>query len=68
MYKLTPLNDFNKQELVQKLSNTMFIPLHPDNSDYQRFKIDLANGAELQDANSNVMTAEQVTAFLNTLP
>lgn len=32
-----------------------------------RFKLDLTNGAELQDADGNVMTAEQVQEFLVTL-
>ena len=35
---------------------------------YQQFKIDLNNGVQLNDANNNVMTANQVSAFLNTLP
>ena len=39
-----------------------------DNTDYQRFKSDLANGAELKDADCNVMTPEQVTEFLESLP
>ena len=29
---------------------------------------DLTNGAELQDADGNVMTAEQVAEFMETLP
>lgn len=33
-----------------------------------RFKLDITNGAELQDADGNVMTAEQVQAFMETLP
>jgi hypothetical protein len=44
------------------------IPFDPDNTDYQRFKNDLANGAQLNDANNNPMTAEQITEFLGTLP
>ena len=48
-------------------SQTSFI-FHPDNTDYQRFKIDLANGAELSDANNTVMTANQISAFIATLP
>ena len=42
--------------------------LDPANTDYQQFKLDLAEGAELQDADGVVMTAEQVQAFLATLP
>jgi len=44
------------------------IPTDPANTDYQRFKIDLTNGVTLHDANNNVMTTEQVTAFVATLP
>ena len=43
-------------------------PKDPDNTDYQQFKIDLTNGVALHDANNNVMTTEQVTAFVDTLP
>ena len=55
-------------ETIKRLSDKTFIPLDPANTDYQRFKIDLTNGAELQDANNNVMTANQVSQFLATLP
>ena len=34
-------------------------PCAADNADYQQFKLDIANGAELQDADGVVMTAEQ---------
>jgi len=40
----------------------------PDNTDYQQFKKDLANGVELKDAEGNQMTPEQITTFLETLP
>jgi hypothetical protein len=36
--------------------------------DYYQFKIDLQNGVELQDPTGNVMTTEQITALLATLP
>jgi len=39
-----------------------------NNSDYQQFKKDLADGVTLNDVNGNAMTAEQITAFLGTLP
>ena len=44
------------------------IPFCPDNVDYRRFKKDLDAGVELLDAEGNLMTQEQVTEFLNTLP
>ncbi|MEI8137724.1 MAG: hypothetical protein WCH21_10410 [Bacteroidota bacterium] len=43
------------------------IPFDPDNTDYQTFKKDLAEGASLKDAEGNDMTAEQITAFLGGL-
>lgn len=61
MYKLISSN------VVQKVANTMFIPFDIANNDYQQFKNDLAEGAELQDADGNVMSAEAVAEFLNTL-
>ena len=61
-----PIN--NLISSIQRLSDNSFIPLVKDNTDYQQFKKDIANGAELQDANGNVMTAAQVQSFLSTLP
>ena len=40
----------------------------PANTDYQQFKADVLAGAELQDADGNVMTAEQANEFISTLP
>jgi hypothetical protein len=40
---------------VQRLSDNAFIPCANGNTDYQAFKKDLANGAELQDAEGNVI-------------
>ena len=48
--------------------NNLCIPFDPANTDYQTFKRDVAEGVELQDADGNVMTQDQVTAFLATLP
>ncbi len=53
---------------VNRLSDNAFIPLSKDNTDYQQFKKDLANGAELQDSTGTVMTASQIQAFIATLP
>lgn len=53
---------------VVDLYKNRYYPADPANTDYQRFKLDLTNGAELQDADGNVMTAEQVQAFIATLP
>jgi len=40
--------------------------LNPDNTDYQTFKKEVLAGAELQDADGNVMT--DANAFIATLP
>ena len=40
----------------------------PDNTDYQAFKQDLANGVALSDAEGTTMTADQIKTFLETLP
>ena len=54
MYKLI---NFEGQLLnqVQRTSDNAFIPFDPANTDYANFKKDLANGAELQDAEGNVI-------------
>jgi hypothetical protein len=40
----------------------------PANTDYAEFKKAVAEGAELQDADGNVMSAEAAQAFVGTLP
>jgi len=40
----------------------------PDNTDYAQFKKAINEGAELQDAEGNVMTAEQAQDFIKELP
>jgi hypothetical protein len=42
------------------------IPMNPDNTDYQTFKKEVLAGAELQDADGNVMT--DASAYIGTLP
>jgi hypothetical protein len=49
MYKL--LNTI----CVMRLLDGACIPFDPANTDYANFKKDLANGAELQDAEGNVI-------------
>ena len=48
-------------------STTSFV-FDPDNTDYQAFKQDLANGVALSDAEGTAMTADQIKTFLETLP
>jgi hypothetical protein len=40
----------------------------PANTDYRRFKEQVLTGAELQDADGNVMTQEQANEFIGSLP
>jgi hypothetical protein len=52
---------------IQRIADNSSIPLDPDNTDYQNFKKDLADGVSCKDAEGNDMTADQITEFLNTL-
>ena len=53
---------------VYRLFDSAAIPFAPDNTDYAEFKKAVTAGAELQDADGNVMTAEAAQAFIATLP
>ena len=67
IYKIR--NNVNANKAIAIIKNDYLgIPFDPANIDYQQFKVDLANNAELQDADGNVMTAEQVANFVSTLP
>jgi hypothetical protein len=68
MYKLSLLNASNKQTSVIRLSDDACIPFDPANTDYAEFKKAVTAGAELQDADGNVMTAQAAQAFVATLP
>ena len=63
MYKLNACDTS-----VNRLSDGAHIPFDPANTDYQKFKSDLASGTELQDPDGNIMTPDAVKAFLATLP
>ncbi len=66
MYKLIkPVFD-TESKSVLRLSDFAQIPFNPSNTDYQTFKKEVLAGAELQDADGNVMT--QADAFIATLP
>lgn len=69
MYKQIP-NDIEGNQVngICRLSDNAFIPFDPANTDYAKFKLDLADGVELQDADGNTMTAEEVAEFVATLP
>ncbi len=51
---------------VLNIENKATIPFDPDNTDYQTFKKEVLDGAELQDAYGNVMT--DASAFIASLP
>jgi hypothetical protein len=43
------------RNMIKRLSDNACIPFDPANTDYANFKKDLADGAELQDAEGNVI-------------
>jgi len=66
MYKV--LNTPTGNKVIQRLSDGACIPIAPNNTDYQTFKKEVLAGAELQDADGNVMTAAEAKEFVATLP
>jgi hypothetical protein len=66
MYKL--ITFYGLTNSVIRLSDNASIPFDPANTDYQKFKSDVLAGAELQDADGNVMTQEEADTFINELP
>ena len=67
MYKLFKLPASEIGGVI-RLSDGACIPFAPANTDYQQFRVEVANGAELQDAEGVVMTQAQVDEFLKTIP
>jgi hypothetical protein len=68
MYKLIKNSLTNQITNVVRLSDNANIPFDPANTDYAEFKKVVTEGAELQDADGNVMTAQAAKAFIGTLP
>jgi hypothetical protein len=70
MYKMLTPHEITGEPIpmVKRLADTAFIPFDPANTDYQQFKLDLADGVELQNADGNVMSDSEVEAFIATLP
>jgi hypothetical protein len=67
MYKLNKNPMDNTVKAVQRLSDNAFIPFDPDNTDYANFKKEiLADEAQLQDADGNVMA--DAKAYVASLP
>jgi hypothetical protein len=69
MYKLNKNLDNKINSVSTKQGSAdLCIPFAPDNTDYAEFKKAVADGAELQDSDGNVMSAEAAQAFIGTLP
>jgi hypothetical protein len=68
MYLLQKDRLDNKIVSVLRQQDGASIPMNPDNSDYANFKKEVLAGAELQDADGNVMTQEQADDFIKELP
>ena len=65
------IKDFDNKAIgvkIQKDAILYSIPFDPDNTDYANFKKEVLAGAELQNADGNVMTQEQVNDFIGSLP
>jgi len=67
MYKLGKLI-YGEVRNIIRISDNACIPFDPANTDYQTFKKEVLAGAELQDADGNVMTQAEADAFIATLP
>jgi hypothetical protein len=68
MYQLQKDSILNQICAVNKTTDNgmMSIPFAPDNTDYANFKKEVLAGAELQDADGNVMTDS--AEYVRTLP
>ena len=66
MYKQLKDMFGNVANRVLRLQDNSTIPFDPANTDYANFKKEVLAGAELQDADGNVMT--QADEFIATLP
>jgi uncharacterized protein YjbI with pentapeptide repeats len=65
MYKL--IKTLSGSQIILRISDNAFIPFDPANTDYANFKKEVLAGAELQDADGNVMTQEQADQFVGGL-
>ena len=69
MYKLSIQPDTKQVNCVIRLSDNAFIPFAPDNTDYANFKKEiLADEAQLQDAEGDIMSAAEAKEYISTLP
>jgi hypothetical protein len=68
MYKILKDPFTDKDTVIVRLLDNASIPFDPANTDYAEFKKAVVAGAELQDADGNVMSPEAAQAFVGTLP
>jgi hypothetical protein len=68
MYKLPMPIEGKTPNLIIRLFDNSFLPFDPANTDYAEFKKAVAEGAELQDADGNVMSADAAQEFIRGLP
>ena len=72
MYRMIKHIIAGKEEISVQYSkdNNEYVsfPAIADNPFYIKFKSDVLAGAELQDADGNVMTQEQANEFIGSLP
>lgn len=69
MYKRCADNSlYGTAKSVIRSTDGACIPFDPANTDYQQFKTNVLAGAELQDAEGNVMTQADADAFVAMLP
>jgi len=69
MYKIIKTEIYGSELTgIIRLEDGASIPLDPANTDYQQFKIQVADGVPLEDPDGNTMTQEQVDEFLRTIP
>ena len=66
IYKMLPKED-GQQQIYARIDDDGLCRL-TCSAEYPQLKAELVAGAELQDADGNVMTAEAAQAFVATLP
>jgi uncharacterized protein YjbI with pentapeptide repeats len=69
MYKLILGRNNQNCGVTLQVNNMLYsIPFDPANTDYAEFKKAVTEGAELEDADGNVMSPEAAQEFIRTLP
>ena len=66
MYQLIKDPKTNQLISIRRLTDGACIPFDPQNTDFANFKKEVLAGAELQDADGNVMT--DASAYIASLP